>query len=673
MRIVVVKKLKILPKMLIGIILPVVLLLVVASVVILNTVGKSVTELSTRSLTSESKAVANQTREFFNSYLGISKQSSTNYEVEVLLKKTQKGIRLNDVEGFSNIKRTLENIVATDSENILSSWVCDFDSSQYSQSDGIVSDADWDVTTRPLYAVMQTKVPFLTEPYVDSASSNTIISMVSPVFDSSSKEIIGVTAIDIKIDQLNSILGQYKIGETGFIILSTGTGIITYSPKAEDIQKSVTETGLSKNAINAIQNKTLGTLTYTMDGKKITGNLTAVGDTGWTILTGLPQAELEKTNKAVAKTILSILLIVLPIMILVILLIARGIVKPLKKLSIVANSIAEGDLDVMVNLDSSDEVGQVSSAIGKTVGRLKEYINYIDEVSDVLDKIAQGNLVFELRYDYFGEFSKIKNSLLNIQSTLSEALMDISESSEQVANGSDQVASGAQALSQSTTEQAATIEELSATINEIYKKINKNASDSQTANRLTSASSEKLIAGNQEMKKMLTAMEDIGVASKKIENINRTIDDIAFQTNILALNAAVEAARAGAAGKGFAVVADEVRNLASKSAQAAKDTTQLIQDAISAVERGTKIADGTAITLAEVIESSNQAAGIVNAITVSTTEQAASIAQITQGIDQISDVVQTNSATAEESAATSEELSGQAASLQSAVRKFKLK
>lgn len=666
------KNLKILPKMLLGIGLPVVLLLSIASAIIIVTVNQSVNNLALRSLSSESQAVTNQAREFFNTYIQISQQASKNYEVEYLLKKTEKGARITNMLEWTNIRHTLQNEVKTDEKNILSIWICDFDSNQYARHDGASSAVNWDVTKQPLYEVTKTKAPLLTEPYVDSSSSNMIVSMVAPIFDGTSEDILGATSVDVSINQLSSILSEYKIGETGFIILCTSTGQIVYSPNEKDIHKAITETTLSKNAIEAIQNKKFGTLEYTLDGKKITGVHDAVGDTGWSILTGLPQTELEATSKAVAATIGMVVFALLLVLVPVILLIARGIVKPLKVLSVASNRIADGDLDVTVETASADEVGQVSTAIGKTVLRLKEYINYIDEISSVLDKIAQGNLRYELSYEYQGEFSKIKDSLLNIQSTLSSTFSEILQSADQVAGGSEQVSGGAQGLSQSTTEQAATIQQLSATINEISRNINKNAQDSNTASQITSEAGQKLIAGNEEMKKMLSAMEDISAASKKIEKIIKAIDDIAFQTNILALNAAVEAARAGAAGKGFAVVADEVRNLASKSAQAAQDTTQLIQDAITAVDHGTKIANKTAETLVEVIEGSEQAARIVSEISLSAADQARSIDQMMQGIDHISSVIQNNAATAEESAATSEELSAQAESLQRTVSQFQI-
>ena len=237
---------------------------------------------------------------------------------------------------------------------------------------------------------------------------------------------------------------------------------------------------------------------------------------------------------------------------------------------------------------------------------------------------------------------------------------------------SDQVSSGAQALSQGATEQASSVEELAASINEISNNINQTAQQAQDASDKSMQVGEKAGESNNRMHDMLQAMADINASSGEIGKIIKTIEDIAFQTNILALNAAVEAARAGAAGKGFAVVADEVRNLASKSAEASKNTAVLIENSLQAVENGKRIADETAQSLEVVISDIQEASSLMGSIAKAATDQAESISQITLGIDQISSVVQTNSATAEESAAASEELSGQAQILNELVRKFRL-
>lgn len=286
--------------------------------------------------------------------------------------------------------------------------------------------------------------------------------------------------------------------------------------------------------------------------------------------------------------------------------------------------------------------------------------------------MAKGNMDVTIEMDYKGDFAPIKTSMQRILFSLNDALTKISQSSEQVAGGSEQVSSGAQALSQGATEQASSVEELATTINEISVKIKENAQNAQKANDMVGETTEKLTFGNQKMEDLISAMNQITETSNRIGKIVKTIDDIAFQTNILALNAAVEAARAGAAGKGFAVVADEVRNLAGKSAEAVKDTTALIENAIQAISNGTTMADDTAESIRAVSVSAKLVSDLVNQIAQVSNEQATAVLQITQGVDQISGVVQTNSATAEESAAASEELSGQAQMLKQLVGHFKL-
>lgn len=367
------------------------------------------------------------------------------------------------------------------------------------------------------------------------------------------------------------------------------------------------------------------------------------------------------------------LIIIVIIAVVISIFIVRGISKPVSEMDHVAKMIADGDLNTSIHYQSTNELGRLAGNFNKTVTRLKEYVDYINEISYVLDEIADGNLMFELTYDYKGEFAKIKKAFENISKSLNATMSQINEASEQVASGSDQVSSGAQALSQGATEQASSVEELAATINEISGQVKRNADNAVQANSIAIMAGNEIMQSNDQMKKMIEAMHEINNSSNEIGKIIKTIEDIAFQTNILALNAAVEAARAGAAGKGFAVVADEVRNLASKSSSASKDTAVLIEGSIKAVENGVKIAEDTAKMLANSVEGAKNVAEVVDTISNESKKQADSIAQVTLGIDQISAVVQTNSATAEESAAASEELSGQAQLLKSLVSKFKLK
>ena len=297
----------------------------------------------------------------------------------------------------------------------------------------------------------------------------------------------------------------------------------------------------------------------------------------------------------------------------------------------------------------------------------------VNEISRVLSEMSEGNYNVELTDDYRGDFAPIKNVLNSIITSLNEVLSDMNNASGQVAAGARQVSDSAQALSQGSTEQASSIEELTASMEEISTQTKLNATNATQANELALAAKEGAIKGNEQMQGMLKAMDDINESSGNISKIIKVIDEIAFQTNILALNAAVEAARAGQHGKGFAVVAEEVRNLAARSANAAKETTALIEGSIKKVEGGTKIANDTAAALNQIVEGVTKATNLVGEIATASNEQALGINQVNQGILQVSDVVQTNSATSEESAAASEELSSQAELLREQVSRFKLK
>lgn len=350
-----------------------------------------------------------------------------------------------------------------------------------------------------------------------------------------------------------------------------------------------------------------------------------------------------------------------------------SIVRPIGKLNKVTLALAEGNLDEEIDIDTNDEVGLLARSMGVLIGRLKTYINYINEISYLLEGMGQGNLNLVFQNSYDGDFAKIKQALSGTANMLNETLSQINIAAEQVASGSEQVASGAQALSQGATEQASAIQELSASINEVSDHSTKTAKNAEEAKRISAESSNAIRRGKEQMQMMVRSMEEISSASNEIGKIIKTIEDIAFQTNILALNAAVEAARAGDAGKGFAVVADEVRNLAGKSAESAKNTSALIEKSVRSVEQGVSIVTETAATLEEVVKSAEKSSQIIEYIANASEEQATSIAQVNIGVEQIASVVQTNSATAEESAAASEELSGQSSMLKELIDKFKLK
>lgn len=352
--------------------------------------------------------------------------------------------------------------------------------------------------------------------------------------------------------------------------------------------------------------------------------------------------------------------------------ISNGIRRPVEEIKNTAKKLASGNLDVSIDYQSEDELGNMSDSIRSLIHIFR---GIISDMGYGLNALGDGDFTVDSKAKelYVGDFRKLKASMDEIIEKLSLTMVQISQSSEQIFAGSDQVSFGAQAVAGGATEQASSIEELAGLINEISSQVSANAENAQHGSELAEAAGIKIVESNREMQELIKAMGDISDKSEKIEKVLKIIEDIAFQTNILALNAAVEAARADKNGKGFAVVANEVRNLAQKSADASKSTAALIAGTIQAVERGRKLADETAHTLAEVVESAEQVVVVVDKISRASGEQAASIAQVKQSVDQISDVVQNNSATAEESAAASEELSAQAHILSSLVSQFKLK
>ncbi len=347
----------------------------------------------------------------------------------------------------------------------------------------------------------------------------------------------------------------------------------------------------------------------------------------------------------------------------------RHIVNGVSQVEKAANQMAAGNLDVNITYVSDDEIGELAESMRVFASRNKSVIHDIDKF---LSRLAEGDLTADTENEnlYAGDFESILISMREFIVKLDMVIKNIYEAANQVAAGSAQVSDGAQALSQGATEQASSIQELAATIHTISDEVNTNAENAKKSTDMTNDAGMEMAEANKQMEQLVEAMEEISSSSEATKKIIKTIEDIAFQTNILALNAAVEAARAGAAGKGFAVVADEVRNLASKSAEAAKNTTKLIESTVAAIEKGSGLVSEAADKMNMVSEKAAHVAKLSDQISAASKSTADAVEQVTVGIEQISGVVQNNSATAEESAAASEELSGQAELLKNLVSEF---
>lgn len=533
--------------------------------------------------------------------------------------------------------------------------------------------AGFDPRVRPWYELSKANPDsaIIGDPYY-FAQDDAVLVSVSQAIKNNSGQVIGVILIDVSLDALSETFSKASENSKGEFLFATADGTIIADPSnTENNFKNISDVYGPNMQQSLDQDDNFEPIKIDKTSYYIT-NIDSQR-TGWNYISLVPEARVVESSKSIGFFATVFLFVVFIIVTVSGYFVSKNISNPILKLAKAADEIAGGNFDVTVDVKATGEIDILVKAFEKIGETLREYKQYIGEISSVLEQIAEGDMTFTLHSDYIGEFSSIKTALLHISETLTETLGQIKISSDHIASGAGQVSSVAQSLSQGATEQASSIEQLSAAIADVTGQINDNASKALDARDKTIEAGREVENSNAEMAEMTLAMGQITEKATEISKIIKIIDDIAFQTNILALNAAVEAARAGEAGKGFAVVADEVRNLAVRSAEAASSTASLIEETIAAVESGSSIADRTAISLNKSSEEAHGVVLLINAIADASQAQAIAVSEIDHGVDQISSVVQTTAATAEESAATSEELSSQSAMLNEAIAKFKLK
>ncbi len=522
------------------------------------------------------------------------------------------------------------------------------------------------------YTPLKNKKATWMEPYFNANINKTIISYVSPVYLKSGKD-FGVLGVDFDFSYLNQLLDEHqKFHEKECFLLNQEGKILFHPDYTEGENFGEILGGKYKNVLSELLSKREG---YINEGNS--KNAVLLGyhalDNGWKIVIAPNRTAIYGNIDMLKNTLFIFIAVYLLFMLALSIIMGNRQAQPILSLTKSVKKLAEGSLDEEIQVRSKNEIGALAKGLRQLVAQLKEYRLYIQEITDSLNEMQDGNLDIRLKKEYTGEFTKIKVALLDLSDKLTGLIGNIRISSDQVSSSAENVSAGAQNLTRGSMEQASSIEELSATINDISDRIRKNAENAAKANEAAANSQEEIIKSDGQMQDMKASMNRINEKSAEISKIIKTIDDIAFQTNILALNAAIEAARAGEAGKGFAVVADEVRNLAQKSAEAAKDTTALIDDTVKAVEQGSRLADNTANSLHEVVSGQKELSLLISEIAAASDEQANAVSQVTTGIDQISSVVQTNSATAEESSAASSELNDQARNLREQISRFRLR
>lgn len=523
----------------------------------------------------------------------------------------------------------------------------------------------------------------ITAPYSYQLSSGEtvwLITLSTPIIDSSG-DFLGVANCDIQSESIGALVYTTGGYSTAYSCVMDNTG--TYiAHTCDDTIIGTQETSASltdalpsilsgENIVKEIPNPYFGN----SDALAIYQPIMLEGtDLNWVSSFVVNKSEVYSAVSTITIALIIFGLIGIAVLALLCFIIIRKSLAPITPLMRLAEKMGRYDLseDAKPYQFPNNELGDLAAVFLSMSDNLKAIIS--DE-GYLLKEMSAGNFTVQSQCaeQYVGELRNILNPIREISDTLGSTLLKIDNASNNVSANAEQVSAGAQTLAQGATEQASSVEELAATISEISDQISETSKNAEEARQRVDETGVMMGQCDRQMKEMVAAMGEISENSQKIDRIIKTIEDIAFQTNILALNAAVEAARAGQAGKGFAVVADEVRNLAGKSAAASKDTATLIEAAVRSIARGVGIANNTATTLDAVAENSKATAAMVDKIAGAAQQQASSITQVSQGVDQISSVVQTNSATAEESAASSEEMSAQAQTLKALVGQFKLK
>lgn len=582
------------------------------------------------------------------------------------------------VARMSNMEVSLEDKRAIISDKM---DIYKFDAGNLFDTNGKGVTVNTDISDRPFFKTAVDGITTVSNVTFNEVLKKYCVTIAAPVWQDGKfgGRVVGVVCFSLDALRLSDITNKIQVGDTGgaYLLDAANYTIAHKNPElvtGRDNTLEAFKTDAKLAPLAELESRMTageaGFGTYSYNGSsKILAFAPVPGGQGWSLAVNAELNEFLRGTYIAIGITAALVIGTIIVGVIISMMLANSIIKPIRAVQSAAVEMASGNFDIELTHTSKDETGILADSMRQMISTTKAII--ID-TSRGLNEMAKGNFNIAPRVEYIGVFKDIETAMKKIVVGLSSTLLQIRTATEQVSSGAEQVSSGAQALAQGTTEQASSVEELSASINEVSNQIRGNATNAADASKLAVTVGHDINTSNEQMTQMMGAMGEINSSSTEISKIIKTIEDIAFQTNILALNAAVEAARAGSAGKGFAVVADEVRNLATKSSEAAKQTNVLIEGSVKSVSSGVSIAEETAKSLQEVVQGAQKITTLIGKISEASAEQASSIAQINIGVEQISAVVQTNSATSEESAASSEELNSQANMMKELVEKFQL-